>query len=341
MADFDPGDPALGTPTPAEPRPQPRARHRGTRALLLFGLLAALCSTLFVAEASSHPEAAPAIAPRGTTTLNIAQAAAVAATSANTIEIKNYAFAPAAASVPTGVKVTWVNEDNVPHTVTSTSGPASFDSGQIAPGASYSAIFQTPGTYKYFCVDHPQMVASITVTGATPSPKPSVTPSGKPSGTPTPKPSGGSPSAHPSPSMSMPMPGSSSGGGVIGVLGGGSDSGCASLSQVLLPLLQHINATHLGESPGQQVQDLLNLNQYILTHTTLVENMLIPLWNSSNQIATGLLVPLLQHINATHLGESPGQQVNDLTNLDQYVLTHTTLIENMIIPTENVLTGSC
>jgi hypothetical protein len=28
-------------------------------------------------------------------------------------------------------------------------------------------------------------------------------------------------------------------------------------------------------------------------------------------------------------------------NLDQYVLTHTTLIEHMIAPTEGVLTGSC
>jgi len=43
---------------------------------------------------------------------------------------------------------------------------------------------------------------------------------------------------------------------------------------VLTPLLQHINAAHLGESPGQQAQDLLNLNQYVLTHTTLIENML-------------------------------------------------------------------
>jgi len=69
--------------------------------------------------------------------------------------------------------------------------------------------------------------------------------------------------------------------------------------------------------------------------------MLVPLWNAANQIVTGLLVPLLQHLDTTHLGESPGQQVSDLLNLDQYVLTHTTLIENMIIPTENVLTGTC
>jgi len=72
---------------------------------------------------------------------------------------------------------------------------------------------------------------------------------------------------------------SGSPGGVLGSLGGGmgdSGGGCASASQVLLPLLQHIDATHLGESPGQQVNDLMNLDQYVLTHTTLIENMLIP-----------------------------------------------------------------
>jgi len=110
---------------------------------------------------------------------------------------------------------------------------------------------------------------------------------------------------------------------------------------VLPPLLQHVDAAHLGESPGQQAQDLLNLNQYVLTHTTLVENMLVPLWNSANQILTGPLVPLLQHIDAAHLSESPGQQVSDLLNLDQWILTHTTLVENMIAPTQGVLTGSC
>ena len=79
----------------------------------------------------------------------------------------------------------------------------------------------------------------------------------------------------------------------------------------------------------------------MLTHTTLVENMLVPLWNSANQILTGPLVPLLQHIDAAHLSESPGQQVSDLLNLDQWILTHTTLVENMIAPTQGVLTGSC
>lgn len=337
MAQFDPA------PGKASGAPQRAGYQSGrTRTLLALALLAALCSALFIARAATRPDAAPKTVPQGVRTLNVADAAAVAATSAGTIEIKNYAFAPASATIAVGTKVTWVNEDTVPHTVTSKSGPASFDSGQIASGGSYSAIFETPGTYSYYCIDHPQMVATITVTGSGGGGggSPSAAPSGAPS---TPAggggSGGGSPSASPTGGMSMPSSTPGSSGGVLG--GTGSGGGCASLSQVLLPLLQHIDTTHLGESPGQQVQDLQNINQYVLTHTTLIENMLIPAWNSANRITTGLLVPLLQHIDTTHLGESPGQQVNDLLNLDQYVLTHTTLVETMIIPTEGVLTGSC
>jgi plastocyanin len=320
-----------------------------TRLLLVFAMIAALCTALLLSEASAQPASA-AKGPQTSTTLNLADAAAVAATSGLTIDIKNYAFVPASTSVAVGTKVTWVNEDSVPHTVTTTSGPASFDSGQVAPGASYSAIFETAGTYSYYCADHPNMKATITVTGgstASSSPTPSSS-----SASPTPSASATTTTSSPtttsasSPAstggMTMPATATSTSTGSGGVLGSaGSSGGCASLSQVLLPLLQHIDAAHLGESPGQQAQDILNLNQYVLTHTTLVENMLVPLWNSANTILTGLLVPLLQHLAAAHLGESPGQQVSDLLNLDQYILTHTTLIENMIAPTEGVLTGSC
>ncbi|MGH3851556.1 MAG: hypothetical protein ACRDRT_18010, partial [Pseudonocardiaceae bacterium] len=40
------------------------------------------------------------------------------------------------------------------------------------------------------------------------------------------------------------------------------------------PLMKHLQAAHLEESPSQMVADLLNLDQYTLTHTVLVNNML-------------------------------------------------------------------
>jgi plastocyanin len=57
--------------------------------------------------------------------------------------------------------VTWVNNDNAPHTVTADDG--SFVSGNIAPGASFSYTFTASGTYKYHCVYHPWMTGTVVV----------------------------------------------------------------------------------------------------------------------------------------------------------------------------------
>lgn len=342
--------PLPDAPAPGDHRRRPAMRNK---VLLAVALLTAICSVLLLQNSGKDGHPAGKGVSNGVTTTDITEAAAYAATSAGTIAIQNYAFSPAAVTVPLGSTVTWVNQDAVPHTVTSTSGPASFDSGQMTSGASYSATFKTAGTYKYYCADHPQMTATITVTGGTPPPStvPSTTAHGTtppptthgttpptthgttpPSATATSATTPPAPSATPSGSMSMPVPSAP---------GGSSAGQCASVSQVLLPLLTHLDTTHLGESPGQQVSDLTNLNQYVLAHTTLVANMLTPLLGVTTTSTDGLLSPLLAHLNATHLGESPGQQVNDLMNLDQYVLAHTTLIETMITPTEGALTGSC
>jgi hypothetical protein len=42
-------------------------------------------------------------------------------------------------------------------------------------------------------------------------------------------------------------------------------------------LLQHIYSGHLEEGLGQQVGDILNVDQYVKTHTVLVANLLKPL----------------------------------------------------------------
>jgi len=57
--------------------------------------------------------------------------------------------------------VTWINNDNVVHTATSTSGV--FDSGNIDPGQSFSYTFTTPGTYNYTCSYHSWMKGSVIV----------------------------------------------------------------------------------------------------------------------------------------------------------------------------------
>ena len=72
-------------------------------------------------------------------------------------------FNPEDLTINVGDTVTWTNNDGMGHTATSTDGPASFDSGNIAAGATWSFTFTEAGTYNYKCDYHSSMTASITV----------------------------------------------------------------------------------------------------------------------------------------------------------------------------------
>jgi len=73
------------------------------------------------------------------------------------------AYTPDPLTVVVGVNstVTWVNNDIAPHTVTA--NDASFDSGNVSPGQSFTFTFTTPGTYQYHCVYHPWMTGTVIV----------------------------------------------------------------------------------------------------------------------------------------------------------------------------------
>jgi nitrite reductase (NO-forming) len=64
--------------------------------------------------------------------------------------------------IAVGTTVTWTNDDpGVVHTVTAVDG--SFDSGNMAEGATFAYTFENPGTFEYFCGPHPWMRARVTV----------------------------------------------------------------------------------------------------------------------------------------------------------------------------------
>ena len=70
------------------------------------------------------------------------------------IYIENLAFQPDKMEImAAATKVTWVNRDSVTHTVTG----KGFDSGPLAPGATFSMIFDTTGVYDFWCTIHPTM----------------------------------------------------------------------------------------------------------------------------------------------------------------------------------------
>ncbi|MBI4296249.1 MAG: cupredoxin domain-containing protein [Chloroflexi bacterium] len=99
-------------------------------------------------------------------------------------------FTPASFSTTVGTTVTWTNNGQKPHSVTSNIGV--FDSGMLNPGQIFSFSFQSPGTYSYHCVFHSGQAGTITVTGTGNSPPPNqVVPTPTPTPTPTPAPVAG------------------------------------------------------------------------------------------------------------------------------------------------------
>jgi plastocyanin len=73
----------------------------------------------------------------------------------------NPSFVPQTVTVTVGSIVTWTNRDTVSHTVSSNSFV--FDSGTLAPKASFTFTFLAPGTYKYHCNFHSFMTGTIVV----------------------------------------------------------------------------------------------------------------------------------------------------------------------------------
>lgn len=82
------------------------------------------------------------------------------------VVMSGYAFSPRSLTITAGDTVTWVNEDQAPHNVKTTSGPASVQSAMLSKGATFSHTFTTPGTYGYECTVHPGMTAMLIVQAA-------------------------------------------------------------------------------------------------------------------------------------------------------------------------------
>jgi plastocyanin len=97
-----------------------------------------------------------------------------AVTNANKVSMvssgdEGYLFVPDSIQVKVGDTVTWTNDDDTLHTVTSGSGTdenmgALFDSGMMGKGKTFEHIFTAAGEYPYFCIVHPDMIGKVFVT---------------------------------------------------------------------------------------------------------------------------------------------------------------------------------
>lgn len=92
----------------------------------------------------------------------------------SSVTIRNMKFMPTDLTVWQGTTVTWMNQDNIAHTVTSddTTSNVKFDSGTLQPGQNFSYTFSQTGVYSYHCSIHPQMTGSVNVINQPQQPSP-------------------------------------------------------------------------------------------------------------------------------------------------------------------------
>ena len=78
--------------------------------------------------------------------------------------IRDFQFSPQTVRVRPGTKVTWVNcgpQGDESHT--STSDASGWNSGLLAPGATFTREFPQAGSFPYHCIPHPGMTGAVTV----------------------------------------------------------------------------------------------------------------------------------------------------------------------------------
>jgi plastocyanin len=86
----------------------------------------------------------------------------------NTAWLVKCAFEPHVTYIEPGERVTWVNKDHVPHTVTG-ANMVWGDETYLEQGDKISFTFKEEGVFPYYCALHPGMVAAVVVgDGGTP-----------------------------------------------------------------------------------------------------------------------------------------------------------------------------
>jgi plastocyanin len=75
--------------------------------------------------------------------------------------IKDFWYFPDNLTIRKGSDVTWINQDLTGHTATADDGE--FDTDLLRQNMQSTIKFDNTGKYPYFCIPHPQMVASVKV----------------------------------------------------------------------------------------------------------------------------------------------------------------------------------
>ncbi len=80
----------------------------------------------------------------------------------NEVMIDNFSYQPQTLTVPVGTKVTWINRDDIPHTVLSVD-KTTIVSPALDTDEKFSYTFTAAGTNDYYCSVHPHMKGKVIV----------------------------------------------------------------------------------------------------------------------------------------------------------------------------------
>jgi plastocyanin len=145
--------------------------HRSRSLRSLRGVVLPLVAVLALAACGDDDSATPAT-PGGVATDDAAtgdDGEGDGSADGETVTIQTFQFQPDPITVPAGTTITFVNEDNIDHTVTAGTRddptPEVFDGQLPEQGATFELTLDEPGTYDYFCTVHsgPGMTGVITV----------------------------------------------------------------------------------------------------------------------------------------------------------------------------------
>lgn len=85
------------------------------------------------------------------------------AASTQTVDITKFVYGPAEITVKPGTQVTWINHDQIPHTVTSKDKGGVLASQALDTDDRYVYTFTKVGDYAYYCTIHPFMTGVVHV----------------------------------------------------------------------------------------------------------------------------------------------------------------------------------
>ena len=148
----------------------PNDNNKAVLAALALTLLSLSVASSIAISTSSHANAQGQGTSNATNATTTGGGAGNATTSVSIVPgsstLTTDAYQPNPVQVSVGSTVTWTNNDAQPHTATSgenATPDGRFDSSIMAPSATFDHTFTEAGEYPYFCLLHPNMVGTVSV----------------------------------------------------------------------------------------------------------------------------------------------------------------------------------